>query len=183
MVAAQKSRREMCLVAGRTVNGQAYVRGHRSDYTRWNEILRGNNDAISWDWPDVLQHFKRLEGNQKFNDDLHGSNGKLIVSDPGHIDDMARWFVQAVQAQGEPFNPDFNGVNQRGVGLFSVHLQSWPTDFCGLCLYRPAYEELQIFRCGCNRKCSASWSRVDGPSVSFTKTSRALSMKCVPMAR
>lgn len=106
------------LGGGSTVNGQAYVRGRPSDYRAWNDILRGNNDAISWDWDDVLPHFMRLEGNRKFNDDLHGSDGKLVVSDPGYIDDMARWFVQAMQMQGEPFNPDFNGHRQRGVGYF-----------------------------------------------------------------
>lgn len=106
------------LGGGSTVNGQAYVRGRPSDYTEWHEILRGNNDAISWHWDDVLPHFKRLEGNRTFNDDLHGCDGKLVVSDPGYIDDVARWFVQSVQAQGEPFNPDFNGKTQRGVGYF-----------------------------------------------------------------
>ncbi len=106
------------LGGGSTVNGQAYVRGRPSDYDNWQEILRGNNDSLSWKWQDVLPHFKRLEANQKFNDDLHGTEGKLIVSDPGYIDDMGRWFVQALQAQGEPFNPDFNGKSQRGVGYF-----------------------------------------------------------------
>lgn len=106
------------LGGGSTVNGQAYVRGRPSDYDNWHDILRGNNDSLSWEWQDVLPHFKRLEANQKFNDDLHGTEGKLIVSDPGYIDDMARWFVQSVQAQGEPFNPDFNGKSQRGVGYF-----------------------------------------------------------------
>ena len=106
------------LGGGSTVNGQAYVRGRPGDYDNWHEILCGNNDSLSWEWEQVLPHFKRLECNQKFNDDLHGTDGKLIVSDPGYIDDMARWFVQALQAQGEPFNPDFNGKSQRGVGYF-----------------------------------------------------------------
>ncbi len=106
------------LGGGSSVNGQAYVRGRPSDYDEWHEILRGNNDSISWAWEEVLPHFKRLEGNQKFNDDLHGTEGKLIVSDPGYVDDMARWFVQSLQAQGEPFNPDFNGKTQRGAGYF-----------------------------------------------------------------
>ena len=106
------------LGGGSTVNGQAYVRGRPSDYNNWHEILRGNNDSLSWEWEQVLSHFKRLECNQKFNNDFHGIEGKLIVSDPGYIDDMARWFVQALQAQGEPFNPDFNGKSQRGVGYF-----------------------------------------------------------------
>ena len=106
------------LGGGSSVNGQAYVRGRAADYDGWHAVLRGNNDAIGWGWDDVLPHFKRLAGNQKFNDDLHGTEGKLTVSDPGYIDDMARWFVQSLQAQGEPFNPDFNGKTQRGVGYF-----------------------------------------------------------------
>ncbi len=106
------------LGGGSTVNGQAYVRGRPSDYDGWHEILHGSNDAVSWQWKDILPHFKRMEANQKFNDEYHGAEGKLIVSDPGYIDDMARWFVQALQAQGEPFNPDFNGKTQRGVGYF-----------------------------------------------------------------
>lgn len=106
------------LGGGSSVNGQAYVRGRPSDYEEWHEILRGNNDAVSWEWKEVLTNFISLEGNRKFNDDLHGAEGKLTVSDPGYIDDVARWFVQALQAQGEPFNPDFNGKDQRGVGYF-----------------------------------------------------------------
>ncbi|SNS60327.1 GMC family oxidoreductase [Antarctobacter heliothermus] len=106
------------LGGGSTVNGQAYVRGRPQDYDAWHEVLRGGNDGVSWAWDDVLPHFKRLEGNRKFNDDLHGCDGPLVVSDPGHVDDMARWFVQALQAQGEPFNPDFNGRTQRGAGYF-----------------------------------------------------------------
>lgn len=106
------------LGGGSSVNGQAYVRGRPADYDEWQEILRGNNDAVGWGWEDVLPHFRRLEGNQRFNDEWHGTDGQLIVSDPGHINEMARWYVQSLQAQGEPFNPDFNGVSQRGVGFF-----------------------------------------------------------------
>ncbi|RMD94018.1 MAG: GMC family oxidoreductase [Alphaproteobacteria bacterium] len=106
------------LGGGSSVNGQAYVRGRPQDYDEWHALLRGNNDAVDWSWEAVLPHFRRLEGNQKFNDAFHGCEGRLVVSDPGYIDDMARWFVQALQAQGEPFNPDFNGKSQRGVGFF-----------------------------------------------------------------
>ncbi|WP_114390734.1 GMC family oxidoreductase [Notoacmeibacter marinus] len=106
------------LGGGSAVNGQAYVRGRPSDYDGWNEILRGNNDAIGWSWGDVLPHFKRLEGNRTFKNDLHGGDGPLVVSEPGQINEMARWFVQSLQAQGEPFNPDFNGTEQRGAGYF-----------------------------------------------------------------
>jgi choline dehydrogenase-like flavoprotein len=106
------------LGGGSSVNGQAYVRGRPSDYDGWHETLRGNNDAIGWSWQDVLPHFIRMEGNTRLNNELHGCDGPLIVSDPGHVNEMARWFVQSMQAQGEPYNPDFNGSSQRGVGYF-----------------------------------------------------------------
>ncbi|MDV7145602.1 GMC family oxidoreductase N-terminal domain-containing protein [Tropicimonas sp. TH_r6] len=106
------------LGGGSSVNGQAYVRARPSDYDEWHEMLRGNNDALSWAWEDILPHYIRMEANQQFNDEFHGTEGRLPVSYPGYIDDCARWFVQSLQARGEPYNPDFNGATQRGAGYF-----------------------------------------------------------------
>ena len=106
------------LGGGSSVNAQVYMRGRPSDYDAWDEILRGNNDRVGWGWNDVLPHFHGMEDNNRLCDERHGTGGPLKVSDPGHINDFSRWFVQAVQAMGEPFNPDFNGVNQRGVGFY-----------------------------------------------------------------
>ncbi|WP_417243173.1 GMC family oxidoreductase [Celeribacter sp.] len=106
------------LGGGSSVNAQVYMRGRPDDYDQWNEILRGNNDGVGWGWKDVLPHFTRMEGNNRLANDLHGVGGPLHVSDPGHIDEMSRWFVQSVQSLGEPFNPDFNGPTQRGVGFY-----------------------------------------------------------------
>jgi len=106
------------LGGGSSVNAQVYMRGRPSDYDAWNATLRGNNDGADWSWGAVLKHFRGMEDNNRLNNDLHGFGGKLQVSDPGHIDEMSRWFVQAVQGMGEPFNPDFNGPSQRGVGFY-----------------------------------------------------------------
>ncbi len=81
-------------------------------------MLRGNNDGARWNWDTVLRHFRRIEGNNRLSNDLHGSEGPLLVSDPGHVDDVSRWFVQSVQEKGEPFTTDFNGPTQRGVGFY-----------------------------------------------------------------
>ena len=106
------------LGGGSSVNAQVYMRGRPSDYDGWQAALQGCNDAIGWGWDDVLPHFWRMEGNNRYNDALHGADGPMMVSDANHIDDVSRWFVQAVQAMGEPFNPDFNGPAQRGVGFY-----------------------------------------------------------------
>lgn len=106
------------LGGGSSVNAQVYMRGRASDYDEWHTLLRGNNDGVDWSWPAVLSHFKAMEGNNRLNNEAHGAHGPLLVSDPGHIDDLSRWFVQSVQALGEPFNHDFNGPNQRGCGFY-----------------------------------------------------------------
>ncbi|MFO1141633.1 MAG: GMC family oxidoreductase N-terminal domain-containing protein [Amaricoccus sp.] len=106
------------LGGGTSVNAQVYMRGRPSDYDEWDAILRGNNEGAPWDWTTVLAHFRRLEGNARILNDLHGTDGPLQVTDPGHVDDISRWFVQSVQAMGEPFTTDFNGPSQRGAGFY-----------------------------------------------------------------
>ncbi|WP_421693903.1 GMC family oxidoreductase [Aestuariivirga sp.] len=106
------------LGGGSSVNAQVYMRGRPSDYDEWHELLRGDNDYPGWSWKDVLPHFRGMEGNNRLHNELHNSSGPLLVSDPGHIEDLSRWFVQAVQAMGEPYNHDFNGAAQRGVGFY-----------------------------------------------------------------
>ncbi len=106
------------LGGGSSVNAQVYMRGRPSDYDAWDAVLRGNNDGADWSWSAVLKHFRGMEDNNRLNNDFHGVGGQMQVSDPGHIDQMSRWFVQAVQGMGEPFNSDFNGPAQRGVGFY-----------------------------------------------------------------
>jgi choline dehydrogenase-like flavoprotein len=106
------------LGGGTSVNAQVYMRGRPTDYDEWDEILRGNNDGASWNWQAVLKHFRRIEGNNRISNDLHGTEGPLLVSDPGYVDDVSRWFVQSVQEKGEPYTADFNGPGQRGVGFY-----------------------------------------------------------------
>jgi choline dehydrogenase len=106
------------LGGGSSVNAQVYIRGRAADYDEWDALLRGNNDGADWSWNAVLKHFRGMEGNNRLHNASHGADGPLLVSDPGHINELSRWFVQAVQALDEPFNADFNGATQRGVGFY-----------------------------------------------------------------
>ena len=106
------------LGGGSSVNAQVYMRGRPSDYDAWHERLRGDNDYPGWGWSDVLPHFRGMEGNNRLDDERHGTGGPLLVSDPGHIDDLSRWFVESVQALGVPLTTDFNGPTQNGVGFY-----------------------------------------------------------------
>lgn len=106
------------LGGGTSVNAQVYMRGRPSDYQEWDDLLRGNNAGVRWDWDSILPHFRGMEGNNRLYDERHNSDGPLLVSDPGHIDDVSRWFVQTMQGLGLPYSADFNGPSQKGVGFY-----------------------------------------------------------------
>ena len=104
---------------GSSVNAQVYMRGYRSDYDQWG--LSSGSDL--WNWSALLPHFRRLEGNQKFNNEFHGSSGPLTVADPGFICEYSHLFVKAAQSLGLPFTADFNGGSPGGAGYlqFTAH--------------------------------------------------------------
>ena len=106
------------LGGGSSVNAQVYMRGRPSDYDEWDELLRGDNDDPGWGWSDVLPHFRGMEGNNRLNNDLHGSDGPLLVSDPAISTTCRAGSSRPSRRMGEPFNHDFNGPSQRGVGFY-----------------------------------------------------------------
>lgn len=98
-----------------SLNGLLYVRGQPSDYDRWRQM--GN---AGWGWDDVLPLFKRSESNERGADDFHGDEGPLKVSNMRIQRPICDAWVAAAQAAGYPFNPDYNGVEQEGVGYFQL---------------------------------------------------------------
>jgi choline dehydrogenase len=106
------------LGGGSSVNAQVYMRGRPSDYEAWDRLMAGNSVSARWNWDTMLALFRDMEGNDRLNDGYHGTSGPLLVSDPGHIDQVSRWFIQSVQEIGVPFTHDFNGPHQPGVGFY-----------------------------------------------------------------
>ncbi|HEV7255237.1 MAG TPA: GMC family oxidoreductase N-terminal domain-containing protein [Mesorhizobium sp.] len=102
------------LGGGSSVNAMVYIRGQREDYDNWNAFLGQN---AGWAYADLLPHFRALERNTRLNNRFHGISGGLLVSDPGQLSDTTEDFLLAAQGLGVPFNPDFNGETQAGVGV------------------------------------------------------------------
>ena len=69
---------------------------------------------------DVLPYFKRAEGNERFSDDYHGVDGPLGVSAPRGALPICDAFLRAAQQSGLPFNSDFNGRIQEGIGYYQL---------------------------------------------------------------
>ncbi|NLS00594.1 FAD-binding protein [Rhizobium sp. P38BS-XIX] len=110
------------LGGGSAVNAMVYMRGQKEDYDHWAAHL-GN--GTEWSYGDMLPHFKEIEGNARFNDQYHGIAGNLRVSEPRHICDTTQDFLLAAQGLGHPYNPDFNGVRQNGVGIMQHTYGLW----------------------------------------------------------
>jgi choline dehydrogenase len=102
------------LGGGSAVNAMVYMRGQKEDYDAWERFI---GQGSGWAYADMLPHFKALEHNTKFNNEYHGIDGGLLVSDPGSLCDMTQDFLLAAQGLGHPYNPDFNGEKQAGVGI------------------------------------------------------------------
>jgi choline dehydrogenase len=101
------------LGGGTSVNAMVYTRGQHEDYDDWARFLGSNND---WSFADMLPHFRNLENNHSYHDKWHGIDGPLHVSDTGAICQITEDYIRAVQGLGVPYNPDFNGAQQFGVG-------------------------------------------------------------------
>jgi len=98
-----------------SVNAMVYIRGQAADYDRWRQL--GN---AGWGYDDVLPFFKRAERNERLADAFHGGDGPLNVAERPYTNPLSQLFVEAAQQVGIPFNPDFNGAEQYGCGLFQV---------------------------------------------------------------
>jgi choline dehydrogenase-like flavoprotein len=98
-----------------SVNAMIYTRGHRDDYDHW--AAEGNP---GWAYDDVLPYFKRAEHNERGADAFHGAGGPLNVMDLRRPNRYGPVFVQAGLEAGFAHNPDFNGAQQEGVGLYQV---------------------------------------------------------------
>jgi choline dehydrogenase len=131
--------REMWYPQGRTlgggssINAMIYTRGHRSDYDRW-----AAGGATGWSYEDVLPYFRRAESNSRFSNAYHGVDGPLAVSDPVSPIKITSAFIKAAQEVGIPYNPDFNGAQQEGVGYHQTTTRNGRRGSAAVSYLRPA---------------------------------------------
>ncbi len=101
---------------GSSINAQLYTRGNAADYDLW----ASEEGCAGWDYRSVLPYFKRAEDNQRFADDYHSYGGPLGVSMPVSALPICDAYIRAGQELGIPYNHDFNGRQQAGVGFYQL---------------------------------------------------------------
>jgi choline dehydrogenase len=119
-----------------SINGMVYNRGQRADYDAWAQ--RGNR---GWGYDDVLPYFKRTErriGGAAGEDDFHGRDGAIPVTDMDWIHELNEAFIAGAVGMGLPRNPDYNGASQAGVGYFQRAIHDRFRRSAAQMLLRPA---------------------------------------------
>lgn len=100
------------VVGGSTaINHMSHVRGNRGDYDRW-----AASGLDGWSYADVLPYFRRSETWSRGADEYRGGNGPLSIVPASSKDDLLEAFIEAGGASGLPYNADYNGATQDGMG-------------------------------------------------------------------
>ncbi|MBC6439116.1 MAG: GMC family oxidoreductase N-terminal domain-containing protein [Rhodospirillales bacterium] len=122
------------------INAMVYIRGHRADYDDWKAA--GNS---GWGWDEVLPHFKAIECNEAGGDAWRGTEGPLHVSDvSARVEGYCQSFIAAGEEAGLPFNPDFNGSSQEGVGHYQITTRNSRRMSAARAFLRPAMKRSNL---------------------------------------
>lgn len=116
-----------------SINGLLYVRGQAEDFDEWARI--GNR---GWSFDDLLPYFRKAEGQQRGANAYHGADGPLAVSDPSEPHPLCDAWIEAGMEAGYPFNDDFNGVGQEGVGYYQSTMRRGRRCSAAVAYLRPA---------------------------------------------
>jgi choline dehydrogenase len=101
------------------INLMIYIRGNHRDYDHWQEL--GNP---GWSYQDVLPYFKKSEHSSRGASEFHGTAGELSVTDAIAPTAISQRYLDAAMALGYNYNPDFNGVQQLGVGRYQYTIKN-----------------------------------------------------------
>ncbi len=98
-----------------SMNAMMYLRGNHLDYDDW-----AMGGATGWSYDAMLPYFIKAECNGRGASPYHGSLGPLSVQDGRSNHPLIDRFLEAALQAGHPWNEDFNGVKQDGVGRYQV---------------------------------------------------------------
>ena len=121
------------------INGMVYIRGQREDYAAW--AAAGNP---GWSWEEILPFFVASEHNTRGADALHGSGGGLWVDEVGPPLECTDLFIQAGVSIGLPFNTDFNGPSQEGIGRYQVNVRNGVRQTAATSFLKPALKRANL---------------------------------------
>jgi choline dehydrogenase len=115
-----------------SINAMVYIRGNPRDYDAWG--------VPGWSWADLLPYFIKAEDNERGASQWHGVGGPLPVSQERSGNRISHAFVDAGTEAGLPYNEDFNGPEQDGVGMYQVTQRGGMRASAAVAYLHPAME-------------------------------------------
>jgi choline dehydrogenase-like flavoprotein len=125
---------------GSSINAQLYTRGNRWDYDSWAD----DAGCKGWSYREVLPYFIRSEDNQRLANAYHGYGGPLGVSYPINPPPISHAFLRAAQEIGIPFNFDFNGAVQDGIGHYQLSTRNAERSSASSAILRPVRDRANL---------------------------------------
>ncbi|TPM44305.1 choline dehydrogenase [Mesorhizobium sp. B2-2-3] len=123
-----------------SINAMVWIRGAREDFDDWRDA--GNP---GWGYDDLLPAFKALEDNEAGADRWRGRGGSLHISDTSDaVHPLTRRYLAAGQQAGLPFNSDFNGAAQEGVGVYQISTRNGRRMSAARAFLRPAMKRANV---------------------------------------
>jgi choline dehydrogenase len=116
-----------------SINGLIYIRGQKEDFDLWRQL-----GCTGWSYEDVLPYFKKSEAYELDANEYHGKGGPLSVSKLRSRHELNDAFIVGAQELGYPFNPDFNGETQEGVGKLHLTVRGMRRCSAAVAFLRPA---------------------------------------------
>ena len=123
-----------------SINAMVYVRGQHADFDDWAAL--GNP---GWSWAEVGPVFRRMENSAAGADDWRGAGGPLDVADVrGLVHPLCEDWLAACEAAGLARNPDFNGADQEGVGIYQITTRRGVRASAATAYLRPAMRRANL---------------------------------------
>jgi len=116
-----------------SINGMVFVRGQRQDYDHWAQL--GNR---GWSYTDVLPFFKKMERYDGGTDELRGRDGPVRVTESPKITPFFDKLIRSAEKIGIPYNPDYNGAEQEGIGMSQATINKGRRMSTAYCYLDPA---------------------------------------------
>ncbi|WP_051960096.1 GMC family oxidoreductase [Devosia riboflavina] len=117
-----------------SINAMIFVRGAAADFDDWADA--GNP---GWGYEDVLPYFRRLETHPAGDGPYHGATGPIHVTpmrNQAHA--VTAKFLEACAELQLPLNPDFNGEDIEGAGIYDINTRNGVRSSSSMAYLRPA---------------------------------------------
>ena len=100
-------------------NGMVFVRGNPNDFKRWASF-----GLTDWSYEKVLPYFKKIETWSGGENEFRGGSGLLPVNQSKNKNPLFKAFIDSAGEAGYRINPDMNGKEQEGFGMYDVTINN-----------------------------------------------------------